>query len=75
MYLDTKKRSLGDIEEFLSIYKPYVDEQNLIPKEISLVKNLFSRDTVLDTLNVSAFNRLSIRDYAYLEVSLNKDNE
>lgn len=68
MGIDMATRSLLDNSQHEQVYSAYVDEQRLMPSEISLVRSLFSKVSLHETLCYSSTSPLN-RDYSYLENS------
>lgn len=68
MGIDLATRSLLDNSQHEQVYSAYVDEQRLMPSEISLVRSLFSKHTLYESQCYSSTSPLN-RDYSYLESS------
>ena len=66
-----------DNKEFMKIFQPVVDEEYLIPSEISLIKNLFSQEYHLENQYSYLMNRTYFGNYSMLENSLlnHKDSD
>jgi hypothetical protein len=62
-------RSLTDDQEYNKISSPFVNELNLMPIELELIKSMFNKYASFDSLCNHSLNRPFARDYAYLEVS------